>query len=217
MREILNMSELGSIKSVIEPGSSDRAFREKSQPHILRNIHDPLQEKGVRVVTTDLKRGEDIDVSGDIFDPATQAKLKSMRPDVILCCNILEHVSDPRTFAAACNEILPNGKFIIVTVPFSYPYHLDPIDTMLRPNPAQIAELFPNYRLVRGEIIKTGNYLSDMRRHKDSVQRSLLRTIVRSVWPRLGIEQCKARWHRWLWFRKSFENSVVLLQKEGAA
>ena len=37
-----------------------------------------------------------------------------------------------------CLDLLPIGGLIFVTVPLSYPYHRDPIDTMFRPSLAEL-------------------------------------------------------------------------------
>ncbi len=213
IREILEDPEFGNIRTIVELGSSDAFFRETSQPHIDANIHGPLKARGVRLVTTDLKDGNGIDIDGDIYDPAVQAKLMALKPDVILCCNILEHLTDRASFAKACDQLLPKGRFLLVTVPYSYPYHLDPIDTMFRPSPDEIAALFPGYRIVRGEIFEAGNFGSDMRRKGSSLIRQFLRTLVRSISPWEGVQAVKARWHRWLWLNRPYKISLVLLQK----
>ena len=59
----------------------------------------------------------------------------------VLCCNILEHVADREAFARVCDQILSPGGTIVVSVPQSYPLHMDPIDTYYRPMPAEIAQL----------------------------------------------------------------------------
>src|SRR5574342_511197 len=77
---------------VLNLGSGSRRFREVSKPYIDREIFEPLVRRGARVVHADLRAGEGIDVSGDLFDPAVQARLRELRPQVVLACNILEHL-----------------------------------------------------------------------------------------------------------------------------
>ena len=69
-------------------------------------------------------------------------------PDAILCCNIFEHVEDRARFASICHDALRPGGYLVVSVPYSYPYHTDPIDTYLRPTPEEIAAMFPGYALI---------------------------------------------------------------------
>jgi hypothetical protein len=214
---LLSARPLSQAKVVVELGASERHFRETSQPHIHAQIHEPLLKRGVEIITTDLKGGDGIDVSGDLLDPSVQSRLQSYRPDLVLCCNIFEHVIDRVALAGACDRILPEGGHILVTVPFSYPYHLDPIDTMFRPKPSEIAMLFPSYELVHGKIFDAGSYLSDMRRHNSTVWRQLARTLVRSIWPWKGVEAAKSRFHRWLWIGRPYRMSLALLRKTPSA
>ena len=46
--------------------------------------------------------------------------------------------------------------WLIVTVPFSYPYHRDPIDTMYRPSPSELSQLFAGARMLDGTILGAG-------------------------------------------------------------
>ena len=47
----------------------------------------------------------------------------------VLLSNLLEHVQDREKLASSCEEIVGTGGLILATVPSSYPYHADPIDT----------------------------------------------------------------------------------------
>lgn len=75
---------------VLNLGSGSRRFREVSKPYIDAGIFDPLRRRGATVVHSDLKREDGIDVSGDLFDPGIQARLRALQPDVVLACNILD-------------------------------------------------------------------------------------------------------------------------------
>ncbi|MBO0739659.1 MAG: hypothetical protein J2P48_24485, partial [Alphaproteobacteria bacterium] len=63
-------------------------------------------------------------------------------PNALLCSNLLEHVPEPGQRAWYCLDLLPAGGLVFVTVLHSNSYHRDPIDTMYRPGPAELAELF---------------------------------------------------------------------------
>ena len=92
----------------------------------------------------------------ELISAATYIKLtprsesKAIHPKTVLCCNMFEHVDDRYKFASICDEVLSPGGYLLITVPHSYPYHLDPIDTMFRPSVDEIAKLFPYYELVEG-------------------------------------------------------------------
>jgi hypothetical protein len=65
-------------------------------------------------------------------------------------------VIDPDRLVRHCLDLVAAGGLLFVTVPFSYPYHRDPIDTMYRPNPAELAELLCGARVLDSTILGTG-------------------------------------------------------------
>src|SRR5437868_15127307 len=112
---------LNGARVVLNLGSGSKRFREVSKPYIDRDIFDPLTQSGARVVHADLKSGEGIDVSGDLFDPAVQARLRELRADTLLACNIMEHLPKElrARFPAVLDTLLPPGGVLVITVPYS--------------------------------------------------------------------------------------------------
>jgi SAM-dependent methyltransferase len=164
----------------------------------------------VQIVHTDLKAGEGVDISGDIYDADIQAKLRAVGAKCVLCCNIFEHIEDRAAFAEICDNILLPGGHIIISVPYSYPYHLDPIDAYYRPKPDEIASLFPGYSTLEAERLKCGSHWNDIDGAAD-----ILKAIVKSAILRGGLEASKARAHRLLWLFRPYQVSVVVLRKPG--
>src|SRR4051812_35141466 len=140
IREILLAQ--GAVSPLLNLGSSTGDFRRAAKPHIERQLFAPLAEAGGIVVHSDLKAGEGIDVVGDILDPSMTADLKGRGFKCVLLANVLEHVRDRPGVAAACEAIVGPGGLILATVPSSYPYHADPIDTYYRPSPIALASAF---------------------------------------------------------------------------
>src|ERR1700704_410083 len=132
----------GEVSPLLNVGSSTSAVREKGQPWTERLLFAPLRARGIRLMHLDAREGEGIDIRADILSEADLPRIRALRPKAILCCNILEHVGDPYALARRCIEIVGPGGLIFVTVPFSYPHHRDPIDTMFRPSPEALAQLF---------------------------------------------------------------------------
>ncbi|MCH8858610.1 MAG: hypothetical protein IID54_03420 [Proteobacteria bacterium] len=123
------------LSPLLNVGSSTRAFRETDQPWIEHDLFAPLRARGVQTIHLDLREGDGIDIRADILDPDDLQRIKAYGPKAVLCCNILEHVTAPQTLAQCCIDIAGPGGFIFVTVPYSYPHHRDPIDTLYRPDP----------------------------------------------------------------------------------
>jgi SAM-dependent methyltransferase len=91
----------------------------------------------------------------------TNVPLPDSHFDVILCTEVLEHVSD--TDAAFCElaRLLKPGGKMVVTVPFAYPLHEEPYD-FVRLTPYQIRECARNTRLEIVELEVSGNELEVM-------------------------------------------------------
>jgi hypothetical protein len=210
------LSELPAhaIDPVLNLGSSTGQFRRIEQPHIDRHIFRPLGERGVRVVHADLKAGEGVDVVGDIYDPAFRAEIGRIRPRLAICSNLLEHLEDREGFVRLCDELVPPDGYLLVTVPFDYPYHLDPIDTYFRPSPAEIAVLLPGYTAVWSDVVEDGSFRSDWRamplRDKLVHLASWWKAPCLYLFDR---PRFLGRYHRWRWWRRSYKVSCVLMRK----
>lgn len=145
-----------NISPLLNIGSATADFREQVQPWIDRSIFAPLRARAVEVQHLDIREGAGIDLRGDLSDDSFIAQLAARSYRALLCCNLLEHVPDPAAISAKIERLVPVGGYLVVTVPNRFPYHPDPIDTMFRPDIAAIARLFPNCRLVRGEVLDCG-------------------------------------------------------------
>src|SRR5262249_33975931 len=140
------------LSPLINLGSSTRRFREQDQPHIHRLIFAPLKERGVRVVHCDLKAADGVDIAGDIFDDKVLAQLHATGARSLLCTHMFEHVRDREALARRILDILPKRGLFFVTVPKSYFHHADPLDTMFRPTPEELAGLFPGQDILEREV-----------------------------------------------------------------
>ena len=194
------------LSPLVNIGSSTQEFRTVRQPHIDRLIFQPLREAGTEVIHTDLKQQPGVDIAGDLFEEATQEAIRRRKPRALLCSNLLEHVLDPRAFAQAMTKLLPPGGYAIVTVPRSYPYHADPIDTGFRPTPAEIQDLYRECELVRGEIVRDVTYAEELR------TKGLrgLRNLIGAARP--WGTAAKAQRDRLRWLIKPFTTSCVVLR-----
>lgn len=199
----------GKIGPVVELGSSTAVFRTVHQPHIDRFIHAPLRERGIEVVHTDLREGDGIDISGDIYDSDVRQRLIAVGARTLLCCNIFEHITDRSNFASICDEILQPGGSLIISVPYRYPYHLDPIDTMYRPAPEELVKLFPGYQVLAAERVISGSFWTDLNKRFRGVGGSLARSLaMRGGW-REGL----SRLHRLTFLFRPYQVSVAVLRK----
>lgn len=208
-----------ALDPCLNVGSSTGHFREVEQPHIDRHIFAPLRERGVRVIHADIKAAPGVDLVGDVYDPAFKAEVAAIAPRLLICSNLLEHLLDREGFLGFCRDVLAPGGHILVTVPCSYPYHLDPIDTMYRPTPAELEALFPGYTVEWSEEVFDTTYAAELRRMPATELVNLLASAaIKGPWLLLTDRtRFKARYHRFLWLFRPYSVSCVLARKPGAA
>lgn len=210
LREILLAQ--GEISPLLNLGSSTRAFRETLKPHIERELFAPLRTAGVTVFHSDLKREDGVDLAGDIMDPAVRAALKERGFRALLIANMLEHVRDRDAVTAACEEIVGPGGLILATVPSSFPYHADPIDTGYRPRPEALAAAFHGSAPLLAQEVEGRTYKEDMIARGSSPWRELLRTLRFGLISFARPKTFRACLSRWRWYRRPYSVALALVR-----
>jgi len=198
------------LSPLLNLGSSSIDVRETVQPWIENQVFLPLRARNVQVVHVDMRELPGVDVKADLTDPADVRRLSALRPRALLCCNLLEHVIDPDRLAAHCLDLVAAGGLLFVTVPFSYPYHRDPIETMYRPNPVELAELLGDARLLDGTILGTGVSYRDAVRERPWI---LLRHILRLPIPFLSFEKWRRSMARLYWLAAEYRITCAVFEK----
>jgi hypothetical protein len=137
-------------------------------------------------------------------------KLSEMNIQSVLCSNLLEHITNREEICQIISSIIPKSGYIFVTVPYKYPYHRDPIDTMFRPDIQELSSLFPDFKIVNGEIL-AGGYLV-----QSTTITPVLYTLAMVIRLMLPIYQ-PLRWFDSLkyalWLFKDISVSCVVLEK----
>jgi hypothetical protein len=198
------------LTPLLNIGSSSAAFREEAQPWTEDRLFRPLRRRGVDIVHVDMRDVPGVDVRADLTDPADLPRLRALAPKAVLCCNLLEHVTLPDRLAQHCLDLLEGGGLVFVTVPFSYPYHRDPIDTMYRPDPAELAALFGGARLVDGAIIGAGLSYRDDVRARPWI---LLRQVARFPAPFLSLTKWKRSMAKLYWLAAEYRVTCAVFEK----
>lgn len=141
---------------VLNIGSSTKEFVEQTQPYIKKNLFDVMAAKGANIYNVDIKSAEGVDFVGDVTDAHFVEKLKTLQADLIICSNLLEHLENREVFCKALANLVVGRTKLIVSVPFSYPYHPDPIDTMYRPDPVELSKSFQQLTMSQSEVVDGG-------------------------------------------------------------
>jgi SAM-dependent methyltransferase len=143
LESVLKNMGPGKDWTVLDIGSSTEYFRRVDQPYIDYFVFRPLRRLGAKVLHIDSREGEGIDVRYDISDPTSpDVAEKIPRGQIVLCCNLLEHVQDRQMVVRRLHTLTEPGGYLVVTVPHVYRYHEDPIDTMYRPDNVELEALF---------------------------------------------------------------------------
>ena len=198
------------LTPLLNVGSGTAEMREKIQPWIDQEIFAPLRSRGVAIQHLDIQEGPGIDLKGDLYDDAFVARLAGNGYRALLCCNVLEHVENPAAIAAKLECLVPVGGFLLFTVPNSYPYHPDPIDTMYRPSLEEFVQLFPHCKMIVGTVQNCGTGW-------DLVERNplvMLAKVKRRLAGRKEYGGVKGTASFLPWLFQSFKINCVLLRKE---
>jgi SAM-dependent methyltransferase len=142
-----------SLSPLLNLGSQNAEFQEFT-PWIEQYFLEPLRQRGVKIVNTDLQDAPGVDLVGDLLDPEFVNRIRTMGFRSAVCCNVLEHVLDRQAVAASVASLLPPGGYLFASCPHRFPFHPDPIDNGFRPVPSELAALFPQLRLMEGALVQ---------------------------------------------------------------
>jgi len=200
------------VSPLLNLGSSTAEFRERAKPHIETRLFGPLREAGIEVVHCDLKQAEGVDLAGDILDPSVRARIKAMGFRSVLLSNLLEHVRDRAAVIAACEEIAGPGGLVLTSVPSSFPYHADPLDTGYRPSGAELAAGFTRSRTLLAEELDGQTYAQQIAARGSSLWREIALTALWALIFPLRPRSARARLSRWRWYRRPYRVAIALVE-----
>ncbi|MFM9864041.1 MAG: hypothetical protein ACKVRO_10570 [Micropepsaceae bacterium] len=201
--------DAAALSPMLNVGSSTLEFRTKTQPWIEDGLIKPLEARGIKIVHSDLKTGPGVDIAADLTTADGFKTLAAVGARSIMVCNVLEHVLDPRAFANRCLDLVQPNGFAVVTVPHSYPFHRDPIDTMYRPTPEEAASLFDKTEIVARDIVDAGSYRDQVAARPWIISRQILR----APFPFLGWTKWKRSMAKLYWLVYPYQMTCVLLRK----
>jgi hypothetical protein len=207
-RFIFSRLDIQEFKVCINLGCGNIEDLRKKKPWINNHIFDRLRQAGLRVINVDRSNYSGIDVvcdldSSDSFDFLTGLPA----PRLLIFANVVEHLSE-----SSRNHILGRlyssmgvGDALLVTAPFDYPYHPDPIDTMFRPSPPELAKAIP-LKWIEQTIVSAGSYKQEFL-SMSPLKR--LRKLIRPFWPLQSFGSWR-RSLRILWLFKPYRITVIL-------
>lgn len=193
-------------------GSSTEHYRRVQQAYIDKYLFAPARMKNLEVIHVDAVDAPGVDLVADLTDSTLPARLAQYNIRSVMCCNLLEHVSDRMIVSALILSLLKPGGYLIATVPYRFPYHEDPIDTMYRPTVAEVAALFPCTSVHKAAIVRASRFGYEMQCN----YRDLFRMMARSVAPFYRPRSWRANVRRLNEIVAGYKVTCVILRKQDA-
>lgn len=206
------MGRLGvaAASPILNIGSSTLDFRTREQPWIEQQLIEPLRQAGGRIINIDIKAAPGVDLTADISRPEDLERVAALGGRSAMLCNLLEHVEDPAALLQCALRTVPVGGHLVITVPRSYPYHRDPIDTLFRPTPDEVAALAPNATMVDAAVLDTGYYWGKLKTRPWLI----LRPILRFPFPMFGWTRWKRSMGKLYWLFRPYQHTAVVLRRD---
>jgi hypothetical protein len=181
-----HLSELSpnDLYPMCNMGSSTEHYRKVEQPYVDKYLFEQARVRNLKVIHVDAKPAAGVDMVGDLNDPSFLRHLGELNVRSVMCCNLLEHVSDRAMVRDAVLSILKPGGYVIVTVPYRFPYHEDPIDTMYRPTIEEVTALFAGTSLHKAGIVRASRFSYEMHGNYRALGRMVMRAAVPFYRPR---------------------------------
>ena len=202
--------DASDIFPMLNVGSSTEKYRKIDQPWVDENIFKPARKKNQKVIHMDVKPDQGIDIVGDLTDPAFLKRVSNMKTNSIFCSNVLELLPNRKEVCHTLTSIIPDSWYIFVACPYRFPFYVDHSrDTMFRPDIEELCAMFPNTRLVHGEIIKGGTYYDFLERNPFRLIMEIIRVLVFFYKPK----KWRASASQLLWLFRNYEITCIVLRK----
>ena len=196
-----------AYRNIINLGSGNVEQLMKTKPWVSKNVFDLLKKQKAKILHVDAENFPGVDIVQDLSQPNSLSfcdKLEGSK--LFILANVLEHIPK-KAHAELLKKIYSKMKpkdGLIITVPYDYPYHADPIDNMYRPSPNELKKLLPLIWL-EAEIVIAGSYLEEFMRLNTLKK---IRKLLKPLW----IFQKPSRWkenHRLFYLFKQYQITIV--------
>lgn len=198
------------LSPLLNLGASTRHFRTVEQPYVQELLFAPLEARGVKIIHSDLKAADGVDISGDVFNDADFARLEAVGARAVICTHMFEHVLDREELARRLLALVQPGGLFFVTVPSSYHEHHDPIDTLYRPTPDELAKLFRGQEILQKAELVGDTYWVHVQRRPVTL---FLRHFTRFFVPFLGWHAWKRSMRKLYWLFNNYKVAAIVGRK----
>ena len=183
-------------------GNTNKLLLEK--PWIEQNIFSHFK-KNIKV---DKIAFDSIDIVGDLADPSIYKSIKEIEcKKIFFLCNVLEHVpsKNRKTILNNIYTCMNSGDELIISVPYDYPYHADPIDTLYRPSAVELSRRI-KLKWQNKIIIHSGSYIDEFFRMSISKK---IRRLLKPIWFFQKPSAYLHNFHQLFYLFKPYKISIV--------
>ena len=195
------------LKYIINLGSGNVEQLKKTKPWVSKNVFDLFKKQKAKILHVDAENFPGVDIVQDLGQPNSLVFCDSLKGSkLFILANVLEHIPKKAhaEFLMKIYSKMKSNDGLIITVPYDYPYHADPIDTMYRPSPNELKKLLP-LTWLETEIVSAGSFKEEFS-HMNILKK--IRKLLKPLW----IFQKPTKWlenHRLFYLFKTYKITIV--------
>jgi hypothetical protein len=154
--------DMNNFDIAINLGSGNVNDLNRNKPWIEKNVFFRFK----KVIHVDFTQYDSVNIVGDLRDLSIYPDIKKITgKKIFFLCNVLEHVraKDRKKILNNIYQCMNLADRLIISVPYDYPYHADPIDSLYRPSAEAISREI-SIRWKNKMVIKTGHFICEFKR-----------------------------------------------------
>jgi hypothetical protein len=195
------------FNNIINLGSGNVEELNIAKPWVSKHVFDLFEKSKAKILHVDAEDFPGVDIVQDLSLPNSLSFCDHLKGSkLFILASVMEHIPKEAhaEFLKRIYSKMKSKDGLIITVPYDYPYHADPIDNMYRPSPNELKKLLP-LTWLESEIVSAGSY------RKEFMQMNTLKKIRRLLKP-FWIFQKPSKWlenHRLFYLFKQYQITIV--------
>jgi len=194
------------FKNIINLGSSNIQELAVKKPWS-QTIFELYKNTSSKVIHVDSQKYPGVNIVQDLSLPNSFEVFKKLKGSkLFILTNVLEHIPKKAhvELFKKIEKAMSKGDGLIVSAPYDYPYHPDPIDNLYRPHPVELEKLIA-LKWQASDIVISGSFMGEFKHmsfHKK------IRKLLKIFWPFQPLK----RWlecHRLIYLFRTYKISIV--------
>jgi len=201
------IKKYNAFNNIINLGSGNVEQLNRAKPWVSEYVFDLFEKSQAKILHVDAEDFPGVDIVQDLSQPNSLSFCDHLKGSkLFILASVLEHIPK-EAHVEFLNRIYSKMKSkdgLIITLPYEYPYHADPIDNMYRPSPNELKKLLP-LTWLRAEILSAGSF------REEFMQMNTLKKIRKLLKP-FWIFQKPSKWlenHRLFYLFKNYQITIV--------